>query len=157
MLFLQILLLFTSAGLGPVTSLLQQSIKPGTGVQVRGNNQTPSRGVPLPDESPLRKHYRRATEVLALLGSMGNNLSPTQCQRPIHTIRLPRPVSSDQSLNLNLNGLLVKHQTDNTSRGAPGRKSVPGSGISQEMQTWDTQSSMEKIRTHLIYDGLHGS
>ena len=33
-------------------------------------DQTPSRGVPLPDESPLRKQYRRATEVLALLGSM---------------------------------------------------------------------------------------
>ena len=32
--------------------------------------QTPGRVVPLPDVSPLRKKYRIATEVLALLGSL---------------------------------------------------------------------------------------
>ena len=33
-------------------------------------DQTPSRGVPLPGVNPLIKQYRRATEVLALLGSL---------------------------------------------------------------------------------------
>ena len=33
-------------------------------------DQTPSRGVPFLDLSPLIKQYRRATEVLALLGSL---------------------------------------------------------------------------------------
>ena len=39
-------------------------------------DQTPSRGVPLLDVSPLIKQYRRATEVLALLGSLDFDVTP---------------------------------------------------------------------------------
>ena len=39
-------------------------------------DQTPSRGVPLLIVSPLIKQYRRATEVLALLGSWDIDVTP---------------------------------------------------------------------------------
>ena len=39
-------------------------------------DQTPSRGVPLVDVSPLIKQYRRATDVLALLGSLDIDVTP---------------------------------------------------------------------------------
>ena len=39
-------------------------------------DQSTSRGVPLLDVSPLIKQYRRATEVLALLGSLDNDVTP---------------------------------------------------------------------------------
>ena len=39
-------------------------------------DQTPSRGVPLPDVSLLIKQYRRATEVLALSGSLDIEVTP---------------------------------------------------------------------------------
>ena len=39
-------------------------------------DQTPSRGVPLPDESLLIKQYQRATEMLALLGSLDIEVTP---------------------------------------------------------------------------------
>ena len=38
--------------------------------------QTASRGVPLLDVSPLIKQHRRATEVLALLGSLDMDVTP---------------------------------------------------------------------------------
>ena len=40
-------------------------------------DQTPSLGVPLLDGSPLIKQYRRATEVLALLGSLDIDVTPS--------------------------------------------------------------------------------
>ena len=39
-------------------------------------DQTPSRGVPLLDMSPLIEQYRRATDVLALLGSLDTDVTP---------------------------------------------------------------------------------
>ena len=39
-------------------------------------DQTPSRGFTLPDVSPLIKLYRRATEVLVLLGSLAIDVTP---------------------------------------------------------------------------------
>ena len=39
-------------------------------------DRTPSRGVPLPDVSPLIKQYRRATEELTLLGNFKIGVTP---------------------------------------------------------------------------------
>ena len=40
-------------------------------------DQTPSLGIPLLDVSPLIKQYQRATEVLALLGSLDSDMTPS--------------------------------------------------------------------------------